>query len=43
MGVHTSFKPMMLSSVILSIIVSAFSYVTVLYLIRQRRARQENC
>ncbi len=36
-------KPMMLGSFILSIIVSAFSYVTVLYLIRQRRARQENC
>ncbi len=36
-------KPMMLGSFILSILVSAFSYVTVLYLLRQRRARQENC
>ena len=36
-------KPMVLGSFILSIFVSAFSYITVLYLVRQRRARREKC
>ncbi len=34
-------KPMVVGSFILSILLSAFSYVAALHLIRQRRARQE--
>ncbi len=34
-------KPLLLGSLILSILISAFSYVAALHLIRQRRARQE--
>jgi len=34
-------KPMLVGSFILSIFLSAFSYISALYLIRQRRARQE--
>jgi uncharacterized protein (DUF2062 family) len=36
-------KPMILGSFVLSILLSAFSYFSALYLIRQRRARREKC
>jgi len=36
-------KPMVIGSFVLSAVLSAFSYISALYLIRQRRAHQEKC